>query len=44
MNTNWSGGGGGEDKVQRRMFGLKKDKVIGGRRKLHNGELHNLHS
>jgi hypothetical protein len=27
-----------------RIFGPKKDKVIGGWRKLHNEELHNLYS
>jgi hypothetical protein len=28
----------------RRIFGLMKDEIIGGWRKLHNEELHNLHS
>jgi hypothetical protein len=28
----------------RRIFGLKRDEVTGGRRKLHNEELHNLYS
>jgi hypothetical protein len=28
----------------RRTFGPKKDVIIGGYRKLHNEELHNLHS
>jgi hypothetical protein len=27
----------------RRIFGLKRDEVIGGWRKLHNEELHNLY-
>jgi hypothetical protein len=27
-----------------RMFGPKKDEVVGGLRKLHNEELHNLYS
>jgi hypothetical protein len=30
--------------VLRRTFGLKRDEEIGGWRKLHNGELHNLYS
>jgi hypothetical protein len=30
--------------VLRRMFGLKREEVMGGWRKLHNEELHNLHS
>jgi hypothetical protein len=30
--------------VLRRIFGLKKDEIIGGWRKLHNEELHNLYS
>jgi hypothetical protein len=30
--------------VLRRIFGLKRDKVMGGWRKLHNEELHNLYS
>jgi hypothetical protein len=30
--------------VLRRIFGPKKDGVTGGWRKLHNEELHNLHS
>jgi hypothetical protein len=33
-----------ENRVQRRIFGPKRDEVIGGWRKLHNKELHNLHS
>jgi hypothetical protein len=33
-----------ESRVLRRIFGPKRDKVIGGRRKLHNEELHNLYS
>jgi hypothetical protein len=31
-----------ENKVLRRLFELKRDEVIGGWRKLHNEELHNL--
>jgi hypothetical protein len=31
-----------ENKGLRRMFGPKRDEVIGGWRKLHNEELHNL--
>jgi hypothetical protein len=30
--------------VLRRIFGLKRDEVVGGWRKLHNEGLHNLHS
>jgi hypothetical protein len=30
--------------VLRRIFRLKRDEVTGGWRKLHNEELHNLHS
>jgi hypothetical protein len=30
-----------ENRVLRRIFGPKGDEVIGGWRKLHNGELHN---
>jgi hypothetical protein len=33
-----------ENRVLRRIFGPKKDKVTGGWRKLHNEELHNLYS
>jgi hypothetical protein len=33
-----------ENRVLRRIFGPKRDEVIGGWRKLHNGELHNLYS
>jgi PAS domain-containing protein len=33
-----------ENRVLRRMFGLKRDEVIGRGRKLHNEELHNLYS
>jgi hypothetical protein len=33
-----------ENRVLRRIFGLKKDEIIGGWRKLHNEELHNLYS
>jgi hypothetical protein len=32
-----------ENRVLRRIFGLKRDEVIGGWRKLHNEELHNLY-
>jgi hypothetical protein len=28
----------------RKVFGSKKDEIIGGLRKLHNDELHNLYS
>jgi hypothetical protein len=31
-----------ENRVVRRIFGLKMDKVVGGWRTLHNDELHNL--
>jgi hypothetical protein len=33
-----------ENRVLRRIFGPKKDGVMGGWRKLHNEELHNLYS
>jgi hypothetical protein len=33
-----------ENRVLRRMFGPKRDKVTGGWSKLHNEELHNLYS
>jgi hypothetical protein len=33
-----------ENRVLRRIFGLKRDEVMGERRKLHGGELHNLYS
>jgi hypothetical protein len=33
-----------ENRVLRRIFGSKRDKVTGGWRKLHNEELHNLYS
>jgi hypothetical protein len=33
-----------ENRVLRRIFGWKRDEVIGGWRKLHNEELHNLYS
>jgi hypothetical protein len=33
-----------ENKLLRRIFGLKRDEMIGGWRKLHNEELHALHS
>jgi hypothetical protein len=32
-----------ENRVLRGIFGPKRDEVIGGWRKLHNGELHNLY-
>jgi hypothetical protein len=32
-----------ENKVLRRIFGLKRKEVTGGWRKLHNEELHNLY-
>jgi hypothetical protein len=32
------------NRVMRRIFGPKRDEVIGGWRKLHNEELHNLYS
>jgi hypothetical protein len=31
-----------KNRVMRRIFGLKRDEVIGGWRKLHNENLHNL--
>jgi hypothetical protein len=33
-----------ENRVLKRIFGPKRDVVMGGWRKLHNGELHNLYS
>jgi hypothetical protein len=33
-----------ENRVLRRIFGSKRDEVMGGWRKLHNEELHNLYS
>jgi hypothetical protein len=33
-----------EDRVLRRIFGPKKDEVMGEWRKMHNEELHNLYS
>jgi hypothetical protein len=33
-----------ENRVLRRIFGQKRDEVIGGWRKVHNEELHNLYS
>jgi hypothetical protein len=33
-----------ENRMLRRIFGPKRDEVIGGSRKLHNDELHNLYS
>jgi hypothetical protein len=32
-----------ENRVLKRIFGLKRDEVTGGWRKLHNEELHNLY-
>jgi hypothetical protein len=33
-----------ENRMLRRIFGPKRDEVIGGWRKLHNEELHNMYS
>jgi hypothetical protein len=33
-----------ENRVLRRIFGPKRDEMMGDWRKLHNEELHNLHS
>jgi hypothetical protein len=33
-----------ENRVQRRMFGPKREEVVGGWRRLHNKELHNLYA
>jgi hypothetical protein len=33
-----------ENRVPRRIFGPKRDELIGGWRKLHNEELHNLYT
>jgi hypothetical protein len=33
-----------ENRMLRRIFGLKRDEVTGGWKKLHNEELHNLYS
>jgi hypothetical protein len=33
-----------ENRVLRRMFGPKREEVAGGWRRLHNEELHNLHT
>jgi hypothetical protein len=33
-----------ENRVLRRIFGPKRDEVMGGWRKLHNEKLHNLYS
>jgi hypothetical protein len=33
-----------ENRVLRRIFRPKRDEMVGGRRKLHNEELHNLYS
>jgi hypothetical protein len=38
------GGGGLENRVLRKIFGLKREEVTGGWRKLHNKELHNSYS
>jgi hypothetical protein len=35
--------GGFENRVLQRIFGPKRDEVMGGWRKLHNEELHNLY-
>jgi hypothetical protein len=32
------------NRVLRRIFGLKRDEVMGGRRKMHDEELYNLYS
>jgi hypothetical protein len=32
-----------EDRVMKRIFASKRDEIVGGWRKLHNEELHNLH-
>jgi hypothetical protein len=33
-----------ENRVLRRIFAPKRDEIVGGSRKLHNEELHNLYS
>jgi hypothetical protein len=33
-----------ENRELRRIFGSKRDEIIGGWRKVHNEELHNLYS
>jgi hypothetical protein len=33
-----------ENRVLRRIYGPRRDEVMGDWRKLHNGELHNLYS
>jgi hypothetical protein len=33
-----------ENRVVRRIFGPKREEVAGGRRRLHNEELHNLYT
>jgi hypothetical protein len=33
-----------ENRVLRRIFGLKREEVAGGWRRLHNEELHNLYA
>jgi hypothetical protein len=37
-------GGISENRLLKRMFGPKRDEVIGGWKKFHNEELHNSHS
>jgi hypothetical protein len=33
-----------ENRVLKRIFGPKRDEVVGGRRKLHNEKIHNVYS
>jgi hypothetical protein len=33
-----------ENRILRRIFGCKREEIIGGWRKSHNGELHHLYS
>jgi hypothetical protein len=33
-----------DNRVLRRIFGTKRDEMVGGWRKLHNEELHNLYT
>jgi len=33
-----------QNRVLRRIFGIKMQKMVGGSRRLHNEELHNLHA
>jgi hypothetical protein len=33
-----------ENRVLRRIFGLKREEMVGGWRRLHNEELYNLHT